>query len=302
MLARLALIIATLITFAPSQSLARGSVSFEPTSKWSLDRNQESCTLMREFAAENNVAYLVLRRFGPGARLQVVVYSDVSDGSNKQFEFRFGSDAEWRETAGVFLKMEDDVAGVILDTSIATEEQREAVLGPPVEGAKPTHTQLELVELHAIGSADTVELKRAFDKDIVLRSGPLSAALKGLQDCSDKLLADWGFDPAQQALLTRLAEPEKPDRIYEHFPYPKTSRWSVGSTLLNIRMNIGADGTVEECHITLRPEHAGYEEKACKKLQREVKFNPALDANGSPVASYWITQTMFTTMITNQML
>lgn len=59
--------------------------------------------------------------------------------------------------------------------------------------------------------------------------------------------------------------------------------------MLRVRLGVSAQGAPTECHMQLRMAEEDFEGTACEDLLEHARFEPALDAGGKPIASYWIT-------------
>jgi hypothetical protein len=57
--------------------------------------------------------------------------------------------------------------------------------------------------------------------------------------------------------------------------------------IVEFRLSIGADGVPLACHIqeTTRPKE--FDNAVCKSLMRRARFEPALDATGTAITSYY---------------
>jgi hypothetical protein len=63
--------------------------------------------------------------------------------------------------------------------------------------------------------------------------------------------------------------------------------------LVNIRLAIDDAGRITACHIQMPLSDPSFEESSCADIQHALDFDPALDKDGKPIASYWITKVHF---------
>jgi TonB family protein len=59
--------------------------------------------------------------------------------------------------------------------------------------------------------------------------------------------------------------------------------------VVNVRLAIDERGNVAGCSIQMPLADPAFEKSTCADLQHALEFEPALDQNGKPVASYWVT-------------
>jgi len=63
--------------------------------------------------------------------------------------------------------------------------------------------------------------------------------------------------------------------------------------LVNVRLAIDEAGRITACHIQMPLSDPAFEESSCADIQHAFDFEPALDKDGKPIASYWITRVVF---------
>jgi TonB family protein len=115
--------------------------------------------------------------------------------------------------------------------------------------------------------------------------------MAAMRTCLDELLEHWGLDAAIQRTLSRSAHPVDQmgwaRRVQASYP-PELLR-AGRSGVVNIRLIIGADGKPVSCMSNKDSPDRAFEEHACETTMRAARFEPALDASGAPVASYFTT-------------
>ncbi len=125
-------------------------------------------------------------------------------------------------------------------------------------------------------------------------TGSLKAPIAALQACADDLLATWGLDPDKHKTLSAAAilEPD-PNGVLPQgtIPFGEFSKLNGGAN--QVRLMIGADGKPTACTIYSPTLAETLNERICSTVMREASFQPAKDADGQPIASYWMGSPMF---------
>jgi protein TonB len=113
-------------------------------------------------------------------------------------------------------------------------------------------------------------------------------AADALRNCEDKKMADWGIDPnAWHALRS----PPRPLGDLISWVRPENHRlWNSANPngQAVVRLTIGMDGRVTECHGIDPSVPRELNDAACAGLKRRGRFVPALDFQGNPVSSPYV--------------
>ncbi len=119
--------------------------------------------------------------------------------------------------------------------------------------------------------------------------------LAAMRTCLDDLLTQLGVDPAQQGALSRLPKPANlkdwSQKVQESYPVDMVRAGR--SALVHIRLIVGADGKPASCIPDKQSAETSFGEYACATSMRYARFEPALDANGAPVASLYTTMLIY---------
>jgi TonB family protein len=124
------------------------------------------------------------------------------------------------------------------------------------------------------------------------RLAPIRLAIKSpldattaLRACEDRKMVAWGIDSTSWRALRSHPFPLKPVRDrFDSLDYPQDAMAQHLETDAITRLDVGIDGTVEQCR-TLNPgAYRGFEEAACRVL-KGARFRPAIDSAGAPVAA-----------------
>ena len=60
-----------------------------------------------------------------------------------------------------------------------------------------------------------------------------------------------------------------------------------------MRLDVDETGGITACHIQMPLSDPAFEESSCADIQHALDFDPALDKDGKPIASYWVTKVYF---------
>jgi TonB family protein len=112
--------------------------------------------------------------------------------------------------------------------------------------------------------------------------------MAALRKCTDELVEHWGLDAEAQRHLTRKAAPASDPGTWissEEYPSNLLARGVQG--LVQFRMIVNAEGHPTSCTIQQSTRPVEFDETVCRVLMRRARFDPALDAQGKPITSYW---------------
>ena len=126
-------------------------------------------------------------------------------------------------------------------------------------------------------------------KSYRLALGSMAAPMRTLRDCTTDLVRHWGLDPAEQASLTSTPIPiGEPGSWLRSNDYPAEMLGQLMGGLVQFRLDISETGLISGCHIQSRTNPDAFADLSCKLISRRGRFNPALDRNGKPVRSYYV--------------
>lgn len=110
-----------------------------------------------------------------------------------------------------------------------------------------------------------------------------------LRRCMNELLTHWGIDVERHKSLTRKLVPtDSPGSWLNSRDYPTDLLRDGAQGLVNFRLSVDEKGKVSGCHIQRSTRPEGFDRAVCDALTRRARFEPALDADGNPVNSYFI--------------
>lgn len=290
---QLFLAIALVAGAGSSPARAGDALTLEPSSRWELDYAADSCALRRTFGEGEQQSQLEIRRFQPGISLQTTIATKAMPMTRRNFRYRFDPKVDWQDgVAANYVYFAESFEGVIFYPRLVDlpfkDTKDDAELAQFFKTA-----DLVGMEAKAGESVQSLSLSGAFRDDLVLKTGSLSAPLIALNACIDELLGHWGIDVEAHKTLTRPATAKNVSKMGRLIPYPPKMLAQRLPGIVNVRLEVDEAGAVRGCHIQMQLSDPAFEQASCKTLQKKLKFDPALDKEGKPIASYWINLVRF---------
>jgi len=265
-----------------------------PSAAWIIDYADDSCALRRMFGEGEDQAYVEFRRFQPGLNLQATVASKRMTARNPaRFRYRFGEAGEWHEGGGNTLAMANGFSGVLFTPVLVHLPEYEKLRDPLERYAYLRSIDWQEVEKSSAAAAGTITLRGAFRDTLTLQLGSLEKPIAALNACIEELTSHWGIDVDAHKSLTRPAVPVNLHETARMIDYPPQMIRQSMPGVVNIRLAIDERGRVSGCHIQMPLSDPAFEETSCADIQHALEFDPALDKDGNPIASYWITRVVF---------
>jgi hypothetical protein len=270
-----ALLAAPAAAQAPAEPLVMA-----PSSRWIADYSEDNCALRRSFEAGGDNVVLQLRQYVPGDTFEVSVASDTLARGRENPEVRFEPDDHWFVVSDALPVSDAGVRGIQYSDSL----KRNAAKGELRWAAPDREAREQAITALAV--------RKAFERDIVLSTGTMRRAMEALRTCTDAMLARWGLDPAAHRTLSRSVVPlDMADwvrKVQAYYPATRQDR----SGRVHVRLTVGPDGMPVSCAVRGEAD-AAFERAACSTMMDYARFEPALDAGGAPVASYFTTAIVY---------
>jgi TonB family protein len=257
----------------------QGAVRLEPLIPWNIDFGESRCRLTRVFGAPEDRYLLMFEQAAPDRNFGLTIA---------------GRNIERFKTAGkIDLGMERDEPVIATDRfglgSVADLGPAlifsTIVLDPALPEGSLRPAGLDLAEAATI---DRIVLRRG---KLVLsfETGNMREPLAALNTCALDLLTQWGLDPAAHEShvppVWKNGE-EIVDRIQA--VYPRSALRRGEQAIFRMRVVVETDGSVSDCLIEGSTVAENLQSPACKEMMR-AKFEPARDAKGEPMRSFYAT-------------
>jgi Gram-negative bacterial TonB protein C-terminal len=108
------------------------------------------------------------------------------------------------------------------------------------------------------------------------------AAIEQLTRCNDDLLRSWGIDVAARHALSRKAHMRDIGWASQVMPN--------ASTFLVLAADISERGRPLACRVVVSSRNERMDRAVCSAFRDQARFEPALDAQGRPVPSQYVSQ------------
>jgi len=238
-----------------AHSLAQG--------RWEIDYGNTKCRLIRHFIEAGQPYRLTIDRDWTFGGYQWALYGSALPlhSSMRSVEIALGENEDRR------LKLK----------SYAVTEGEERLGWADPDG----------LLFNSMREGDRFQIRTAKNLGLSLNLNNLAAAVKGLEKCEDDMWGSWGFDPRQIRSLSKRAEPST-YRWVTNNDYPRVDFFNRNEGITSFLLNVDATGAVTHCRIIDSSGFLSLDKRACSLLMTRAAFDPARDADGNPVASYYI--------------
>lgn len=261
----------------------------KPASAWHVDYADDRCRLAREFGAGEEQTYLFMDRYGPDDYFRLTIAGKPVKTNIEKAEATLQFGPGEQEQQLYFLNGNLGTMPALIFTNRArisapTEAERAALKNADestwINIAPISEDRQKAVKYLKIGKP----LRRA----TILETGSMRGPFAALGKCVDNLMTTWGIDTEKHKMLKSRVKPQQsPGRWVVSTDYPLDMLRSGQSAIVEFRLSVGADGKPTACHIqsTTRPKE--FDDAVCKSVMRRAQFDPALDADGKPLASFY---------------
>ncbi|KRA81389.1 TonB family protein [Altererythrobacter sp. Root672] len=255
---------------------------------------EDSCQLTRDFAYGDEIITLSLERFQPSDTVEMALASSELRRAPREFttKFQFAPGAVQFEARQFQGELEDgrDYFGIgpvrlgIAAVSFGDADEFQ-------QAATTLYRRAD--ELEAARKLEGLMVTEGFTKDFTLDLGPMVPPIQAMQACMDELLTHWGVDVERHRTLTRPAVPaEDPQTWVTPADFPVDERQRRRGGFNTVRLLLDAAGKPTSCQVQ-RAGADSFNSAACRILMEKGKFEPALDAAGQPMPSYFVANFRF---------
>lgn len=258
-----------------------------PATPWALDYAKDSCRLVRTFGTGDQEVTVGLTSFAPGGRFQLSAVGNLTRTVSSANTITIALD-EVERMKVAFLQVDfGGRPGLYITNPIsigrpppaAIEQMRHSL---PVASYSDPAVE---AQVKTIGFIDGLQ------QEFEIKTGSMQAPMKALKDCTTELVSHWDIDHAAHQSLTRGAVPKLGSKPWVlRSAYPREMRQP---TMINARLIVDTEGRVADCVIIDAEEGSEFARLTCEMLRKNGSFSPALDANGQPVRSYYVTWSDF---------
>lgn len=280
-----ALTFAAVAAVPSAETIAKTSepISLTRQGKWLVKYDEDSCHLIGAFGTGKDQVVINFTRYEPGDEFSLSFYGETVDALDLEAKLNMAFGAGALQPRSVISGTAGKLPMIILQGT-ADVLNRSGSAG----GTLPTITPEQ------VDAVTSFTYQFRGRRPVRLELGSMRATLKALRACTTSLVKSWGLDPDVQANLTRAATPESdPGRWLHSSDYPEELLRQGKNGFVRFRLSVSETGTVTDCYIQQKMNPAEFDAISCKLIKKRAKFNPALDAGGNPVASYFVASVLW---------
>jgi hypothetical protein len=280
---------------APTAQAQDGAV-FRPVGGWTADFGDDYCRIFRTFSDGEKEVQLALERTQPGAFLRLIMAGEgVNPFRNAEtISYNFlpgGSNFNARYVRARTGDGKDMVGFDPLVLRLAPP-----VFAPPAPGTPPAPPPVysRSQELETARGITGVALGQGLTSPVSFQTGSLRAPIEVLQACADDLLVVWGLDVEKHKTMTAapILNPRQDGVVPQGtIQFGDFEKFAGNSNLL--RVMIGADGKPTSCTVYQPSLMQSLNNRICSMVMSRATFQPAKDADGQPMASFWMGSPLF---------
>ena len=278
---------------AAPMAQAQEAAVFKPSGGWTAEFGDDYCRLIRNFSDGKDEVSLALERTHPGEVVRLIIVGEGIKpyGSAEEIELSLlpaGAPVKARfyrsQTADGKQYLTFDPAPLA------------PAAGPPPAAGGPPGPPIydrEKEKATAQGIAG-FSLAAGLSAPARFETGALKAPVEVMQTCADDLLEVWGLDPQKHRTMTAAPVPTPPSNgvlPQGTIPFTEFGKLSGGSN--QVRLIIGADGKPTSCTIYAPTLSKTLNDRICSLAMERASFQPAKDAGGAAMASFWMGSPMF---------
>ncbi len=281
---------------------------FERDGPWALDAGEDSCRLARSFTDGESTLALAMERNRADNMVRLVLVSDAIRTFRTADQIGYSYLPANDQRSAMFVRSEtaDGQAYFNLGNIFIGPDPFAAFAagpgggpgagGPPPGGGAGDMPAMVIppydreAEQEFAATIRGIALNEGLLQPIRIEIGSLGGAIEALQACTDDLLRSWGLDWEAHQTMTRRAAPVGP--AYEWIPRGTVGFQDFGKfggASNPFRVMVDASGQPTSCHVHWPTLEARQNDAICEAIMENGEFTPALDADGEPMASYWMT-------------
>lgn len=247
--------------------------------KWEINYDRDACHLYAQFGKGDDMVVARFTRYQPGDYFDLALYGNRFRSFQAKAEAKvdFGlkePSGEERAIYGSTGKLATVFLNALRFDGYAPKSRTEV---PPKITPEQEASVHDLTV--AIGSS----------RPLKLEFGSLGRPLIQMRQCLENLLKSWGYDPTEQAMLLRPVSPVNSLQDWlVPADYPFSAMQGGHNGTVQFRLDVDAKGEVVGCFVLARTSPDIFADLTCRGVVKRAKLQPALNALGQPVRSYYV--------------
>ena len=284
----LGLLIVTAMLSQPAYA-AKEPLRLAASSKWVAEYSEDSCRLIRQFGEGNDKVTVIFSRYETGDGFSVALVGNPvkQTSSTNTVYLQFGPN-ESEQEHGFYAGKAGDQHSITLKkaTRIASYTAEEEKLSKSSDNLDPPIKPLDIERYNAVSF---IYIKQRGSQPVILETISLKEPFTAFTTCTDELMTHWGIDVEKHKNLSRkLNYASDPQKWLNSNDYPSNMLFQGQPALVNYRLSVDEYGKPTACHIQQTTRPKDFDDAVCKGIMRRATFTPALDADGSAIASYMV--------------
>lgn len=282
-------------TFPALAQTTNGPLVLKPSSPWHVDYADDRCRLGRQFGAGDEQVLLFLDRYGPSDRFRMTVAGKPLKVSVDRAEATLQFGPTEVEQRLLFLNGNlGEMPALVFASSARIAAPTDAELQAAKNAAENEWIDAPPISEERQKAVKYLTIGKPLRRSVTLETGSMRGGLAALDKCVDNLMISWGVDIERHKSLTRKVRPQQsPARWVVSQDYPLQMLRDGQPAIVDFRLSVGPDGVPTACHIQSTTRAKEFDTAVCQSVMRRARFDPALDAGGKPIASYYLNRVRF---------
>lgn len=160
--------------------------------------------------------------------------------------------------------------------------------GPKGQKFEIYQYRITSIEMAQARTASAVTLRTKGGPSWSLQLANMTNLISGLEQCTADLRSYWNMNPPDKAKLSVGSRGDvRP--LFNSTDYPSEALWRGQEGRAQYQLLIDQAGKVAACHVLIPSGIPALDVMGCQVIRLRAKFTPALDLNGKPVRSSYIT-------------
>ena len=261
---------------------------------WEVNYDDDSCHLIGTFGSGDDRIIVRFTRYQPGDGFALALIGKPmrTSSASSRVKLDFGPQVDPQEHDSFNGTMGTTPAAFLLGLTLIDRPKlaKAATLADALKALEPTNITPEQEAL-----VRDLTILTGNRKSYRLALGSMAAPMRTLRGCTTDLVKHWGLDPTEQASLARRPTPiSNPGSWMNSGDYPSAMLRIGGNGMVQFRLDISETGSIAACHIQSRTNPDAFADLSCKLISKRGRFTPALDRNGKPVKSYFVSSVRWT--------
>lgn len=294
-----ALAVSTALVATPGVHAQEAEI-FTPDSTWAVDYGEDYCRLLRDFTNGSDTVSLLLERAHPINTMRVVVVGNAvrTFRGADMIGLRFLPSGAPRMAMKLATELPDGQQMLNLGPQLVGEFEMPEPGAPP----EPPAIYSREEEREKAAAISGLRLEQGLTRPVELQTGSMAEPIQALQDCADDMLTYWELDAEAHQSLSRVVLPGDGAFVDDSgAPVNPSAGWISQNTVgfddfarlgggnNEIRVMVNAAGEPTDCAVHFPSLGESTNARICEQVMENGEFLPALDVDGQPIDSYWMT-------------